>query len=411
MKKEFIYYSTSVINIKDKNESYYIIKKKSLYSNNKKISFPLKISLALIIFIIFLIVCIILNICQIKSYVLKEKRSHFIRVNYTREEALIRGRHYLNICLEDKLIKNIKFKKSENPKITVIVPIYNSEKFIRPLTRSIQNQNMIDIEIIFVNDLSTDNSLKIIEDLIEEDPRIKLINNEKNMGILYSRSIAVLEAKGKYILNLDHDDFFLDSDVFEYLYEEAEDGNFDIISFMEAEIKNLNANVSEMDDGILTYHKDGLIVKQPELTYFPFFKNESYTYIDICIWGKLYRSQVYKKAVNLLGKERYSVYNAFNEDQIALFAICSVAKSYKYVRKYGLFHRVCYLSSLLKAEKKHSLKMQIFFTDVVFDLSKNENKKYGLFMALSFNFKDLDEDNKLYLQNVLKKILESQYIK
>ena len=55
--------------------------------------------------------------------------------------------------------------------------------------------------------------------------------------------------------------------------------------------------------------------------------------------------------------------------------------------------------------------MQIFFTDVVFDLSKNENKKYGLFMALSFNFKDLDEDNKLYLQNVLKKILESQYIK
>ena len=98
--------------------------------------------------------------------------------------------------------------------------------------------------------------------------------------------------------------FFLDSDVFEYLYEEVEDGYFDIISFMEAEIKNLNANVSEMDDGILTYHKDGLIVKQPELTYFPFFKNESYTYIDICIWGKLYRSQVYKKAVNLLGKER-----------------------------------------------------------------------------------------------------------
>ena len=139
MKKEFIYYIKSVINIKDKNESYYIIKKKSLYSNNKKISFPLKISLTLIIFIIFLIVCIILNICQIKSYVLKEKRSHFIRVNYTREEALIRGRHYLNICLEDKLIKNIKFKKSENPKITVIVPIYNSEKFIRPLTRSIQN--------------------------------------------------------------------------------------------------------------------------------------------------------------------------------------------------------------------------------------------------------------------------------
>ena len=102
---------------------------------------------------------------------------------------------------------------------------------------------MTDIEIILVNDFSKDNTLKIIEEMKIEDPRIKIINNEKNKGILYSRSIAVLEAKGKYIINLDQDDFILDEDVFEKVYKEAENGNFDIISFMEIYIKNYNAKI------------------------------------------------------------------------------------------------------------------------------------------------------------------------
>ena len=71
---------------------------------------------------------------------------------------------------------------------------------------------MTDIEIILVNDFSKDNSLKIIEEIKKEDPRIKIINNYKNMGILYSRCIAVLKAKGEYILNLYQDNFFLMKD-------------------------------------------------------------------------------------------------------------------------------------------------------------------------------------------------------
>ena len=66
------------------------------------------------------------------------------------------------------------------------------------------------------------------------------------MGILFSRSIAVLEAKRKYILNLDQDDFFLDENLFDIFYEEAEEGNFDIVSFIEIEIKNYNAKITEI---------------------------------------------------------------------------------------------------------------------------------------------------------------------
>lgn len=230
------------------------------------------------------------------------------------------------------------------------------------------------------------------------------------MGILYSRCIGVLNAKGKYIVPLDHDDFFFDEEVFEAIYEEAEKTKFDMISFMDIEIKNLYGTINEMKDGGTTHHPDGLIIKQPELSYFPFFRNKKYNYIDVNIWGKIYRIEKYKVAINLLGKERYSIYNTFNEDQIALFAICIVSKSYKYMRKYGIFHTMGHKSALRKTKIEHATKMRIFFIEEIFDLSKNENKKYGLFTALSFNLNNLNEDNKLYLRAVLKKILECQYI-
>jgi len=365
-----------------------------------------------VIIIIFLLSIFIINKYFNKGrYIFKKiKREFKKRANYARQEALTRGRNFLNICLQEKLINNIKFKKSKNPIITVIVPIYNSEPYIKKTTRSIQNQNFLDIEIIFVNDASTDNTLKIAEELQKEDPRIEIINNIKNMGILYSRCMGVLNAKGKYIVPLDHDDFFFDDDVFEVIYEEVKETDFDIISFMDVEIRNVYVNIKGMRDGCTTHQPNGLIIKQPELPYFPFFKNKRYSIVDVDIWGKIYRTEVYKEGVNLLGKKRYSINNSFNEDQIALFSICMVSKSYKYVRKYGIFHIMGHQSALKRAKIEHAQKMQIFFTEEIFELSKNENKKYGLFMAISFNFKNLNEDNKLYLRIVLKKILECEYI-
>ena len=186
---------------------------------------------------------------------------------------------------------------------------------------------------------------------------------------------------------------------------------FKIISFMDIEIWDLYGNIDQMKDGFMTNHSDGLIIKQPELSYFPFFRNDRYNYVDVDIWGKIYRSEIYKEAVNLLGKERYSVYNCFNEDQIALFAICIVSKSYKYMRKYGIFHTFGHKSALGSAKIEHALKMELSFIEEIFDLSRYENKKYGLFMALYFNFNNLDEGNKIYLKAILKKILECPYIK
>ena len=77
---------------------------------------------------------------------------------------------------------------------------------------------MKDIEIILIDDCSKDDSISIIEKYMKEDPRIKLIKNRNNRKVLYSKSIAALNAKGKYIFPFDQDDILIRDDVFDMLY-------------------------------------------------------------------------------------------------------------------------------------------------------------------------------------------------
>ena len=80
--------------------------------------------------------------------------------------------------------------------------MFNCEKTIKFTLNSIQYQNMPDFEIILINDFSIDNTLKLINNIAKMDKRIKVINNHKNMGTLFSRSIGVLISKGEYNNNL-----------------------------------------------------------------------------------------------------------------------------------------------------------------------------------------------------------------
>ena len=394
-----------------KNKS---LKKTLSFSILKKLIIP--ISLFLISFLIILRLSVINsyknnrtnNYININKTEIKVQKLNNTRKRLPREEALKRGKEYMNKCLKGLLFNHQTFTKSNEPKITAIIPVYNSQNIVKSAIRSIQNQLMTDIEIILVNDFSKDNSLKIIEEMRNEDPRIRIINNEKNMGILYSRCIGVLEAKGKYILNLDQDDFFLDEDLFDALYEEIEDGNFDIVSFMDLEINNYDVDINKMNDGPCTHHPDNLIVRQPELPYFPMFKDEHFDYVDVQIWGKIFKTEIYKKAVNLLGKERYSTYNAINEDIVGVFSICIVAESYKYMRKYGIFHLVGHLTASRRVTREHNSKMIIFLSEIIYDLSKNEYKKYAAILIL--NLSTFNNEINQYLRNFLKKIMNSEYI-
>ena len=92
-------------------------------------------------------------------------------------------------------------------------------------------QSLKEIEIIPVNDCSNDNSLEILKKLAQKDNRIKIVNNRKNRGLLYSRVMGILHSKANFLMNLDPDDSLEGPDNLEYLYQKAIKEKVDIVSF------------------------------------------------------------------------------------------------------------------------------------------------------------------------------------
>ena len=97
----------------------------------------------------------------------------------------------------------------ETPKVSIIMAVYNGEEFLRDSILSVLNQTHKDFEFIIVNDGSSDNSLKIIEDFQKNDSRIKIVNNNQNLGLTKSLNIGFIESKGEYIARLDSGDISL----------------------------------------------------------------------------------------------------------------------------------------------------------------------------------------------------------
>lgn len=93
------------------------------------------------------------------------------------------------------------------PKISIIIPVYNVEKFISRAIDSAINQTFNDIEIIIVDDCGEDKSIDIAKEYQKNDGRIKIIHNEKNLGTFAARNNGVLNSKAEYILFLDSDDY------------------------------------------------------------------------------------------------------------------------------------------------------------------------------------------------------------
>lgn len=94
-----------------------------------------------------------------------------------------------------------------NPKVSVVMPVYNGELYLQQAVDSILNQTFTDFEFIIVNDGSIDNSFEILQSY--HDTRIKLINNQKNVGIIESLNKGLEIAKGRYIARMDADDVSL----------------------------------------------------------------------------------------------------------------------------------------------------------------------------------------------------------
>ena len=140
-----------------------------------------------------------------------------------------------------------------NPKISVIVPVYNVEKYLSECLDSIVNQTLRAIEIICLNDGSTDNSFSILKEYASKDERIKIIDKE-NEGQGYARKVGLDNATGEYILFCDSDDYYSELTAFEELYNYIEDRKVDVVIFnhirnytLEGRIEKIGGNYPQKE--------------------------------------------------------------------------------------------------------------------------------------------------------------------
>ena len=116
---------------------------------------------------------------------------------------------------------------SKDIKVSIIIPVYNVEQYLPKCLDSIINQTLKDIEIICINDGSTDNSLSILKEYASKDDRMIIIDKE-NKGQGIARNLGIKKAKGKYIGFVDPDDW-VDIQMFEKMYNQAQKLNSEIV--------------------------------------------------------------------------------------------------------------------------------------------------------------------------------------
>jgi len=329
--------------------------------------------------------------------------------NYTIYDAAKKSIEFLIMSSKGILFSNISLKTNKNPKVSVVVPAYNIQKYIKQTIRSIQNQEMEELDIVIVNDFSTDNTSKIIEEIRKEDKRIKVLNNKKNMGVLYSRCIGTLTSKGNYIFPLE-DDMFLNKDIINKIYNLAKEKKNDIVVFNAIMVHQFG-NILQLKNLIPVrgYIEKNIIIHQPKLS-----NNAS-----IVIWSQCIRASIYKKAINIYGKRKYSIYMIYYEDAIMNHIIYQIAESSAHIQDYGIL----YLS------KKDSISNTIIererdiyimkYIEVMLDFSRNTfelrnkivNKIIYFFKEGNFEIyylKDIKFKKELNL--LLRKIFSSKFL-
>ena len=300
----------------------------------------------------------------------------------SKSKSFKRAKNFIDKCFKGIYINKRPFKKYINPEVSALIPVYNSNNTISRAIKSIQNQDFLNIEIILINDFSTDDTLSVIEKIQQEDPRIKIIKNKKNMGTLFSRSIGALSANGKYIFSLDNDDMFLDSDVFSTITKIADKGNFDIIEFKALHAEDGFTDIFKTRISTMNFYNpnDNEVLFQPQLGDYPItFGKElgSLRIRTVFLWTKCIRTKVYQNSINRIGKKRYSRFMTNYEDLIATSAIFNEASSYKFISKYGIL----YLPREGSASKKgnneiEKVRCDLYWTDVAINVTikKEENQ-------------------------------------
>ena len=363
-----------------------------------------------------------INLSEISNYKFKNNNySSDIKLNYpsNKDELFWRNESINFRKIQEEIIKykrNIfkisfinkeDFYERKNPKISIIITIYNQKEFIKLIYTCIQNQSIKDIEIIFVDDASTDGSKRIIKLLMKRDKRIIYLKNIINKGQYYSRYKGVLSAKGKYVIIIDPDDLLL-NDILNKAYALANQYSLDIVHYY-----HIKGNFTESK--ILKLNISGVFNNNIKKIYY----NCSYRYL----WDKLILRKVYLKSIKFIKEKYRNSRIIIHNDEVACYAVFRIANSYGILEQVGYFYNRQNKKSITKQNfKPHNLNGRFYslFTIMEYYFAQSNNNTFEKTMG-GYNFFKLRIDllykNKIkyltegffYIINILNVYLESKF--
>ena len=258
----------------------------------------------------------------------------------------------------------------KNPKVSVIIPVYNAEKYLRQCLDSIVNQTLKDIEIICVNDGSTDNSLDILNQYAAKDKRFK-VYNKKNTGPADTRNIGLKNATGEYLWFVDADDECA-RNACETIYNKMSQNNLDVFCFC-AEVFDEKKKEKVENNWYGAYNKQipsNLLEKQLEFDeYLPFCFR-----VNGVLWNKSFSHRfVVNNKISFNSKlyiedDKLFLDNVLSNKPKALF---SLSKLYTYRQNFSNN-----IVGIMRTADRKFFDIFIFFTDLVSLSKKEKNLKY-----------------------------------
>lgn len=250
--------------------------------------------------------------------------------------------HYAEKKSGYSAISSISFKQKNNSeciKVSVILPIYNQEKYLEKALNCLQNQTLKEVEFICVNDGSEDKSLEILSQYAQKDKRIKVLN-QNNQGAGPARNNGLKLAKGEYIAFLDPDDW-IEKDALDVLYKHAKEQDSDMLVF--------NFNKERENGEIISQFN----LKKRLQKYYDIKENGSFNWRDIKpkVFGGMYPvawNKFYKR--DFIRNNKLHFTNcSLAEDNVFVFGATLNAKKIGYLEK-PLYHYIIHEGSAIRSK-------------------------------------------------------------
>ncbi len=279
-----------------------------------------------------------------------------------------------------------------NPEISLIVPVYNVEKYLKQCIDSILVQTFSDFELICVNDGSTDNSGKILEEYKNRDIRIKIID-KKNGGLSSARNTGMKYAKGNFLCFIDSDDWIA-TDMLEKLHDNIMKFNSDIAMCAVNLFDEKNQCIQQD-----SYFNFSVFSKNYDNKIFSYEDTKSFIMdIPVMAWNKIYRSSFLKTCDALFPE------NKIFEDGAFFFSIYFKTKRVSMLRNRLYYYRINRKNSILQKNGKNFLDI-IDIVNLMFD----ELKQSSIFEDVKYAFYKRKADDIIYRYQMIKKSLKKKF--